>query len=94
MNPVALYFVSGESLYAGVAILMLAIVVSPFLKQQWMLRLRSAVAWLALALIIMACAPFAWIVDATFLALFATWFILSKKRSPVRLWLQCESERE
>jgi lysophospholipase L1-like esterase len=81
MNPLALYFASGESLYAGVAILMLVIVVSPFLKHQWMLRLRSVVAWLALALIVMACPPFSWIIDAIFLALFATWFILSKNRT-------------
>jgi len=80
MNPVALYFASGESLYAGVAILMLAIVVSPFLKRQMMLRLRSVVAWLALVLTVMACPPFSWIIDAIFLALFATWFILSKNR--------------
>jgi lysophospholipase L1-like esterase len=82
MNPVALYFASGESLYAGVAILMLTIVGSPFLERQWMLQLQSVVAWLALALIVMACPPFAWIVDAIFLSLFATWFILSKKRTP------------
>jgi acyl-CoA thioesterase I len=81
MNPVALYFASGESLYAGVAILMLTIVVSPLLERQWLLRLRSVVAWLAVALIVTACVPFAWIVDASFLGLFATWFILSKNRT-------------
>jgi acyl-CoA thioesterase I len=81
MNPVALYFASGESLYAGVAILMLAIVLSPLLERQWMLQLQSVVAWLALALVVMACPPFAWIVDAIFLSLFATWFILSKNRT-------------
>jgi acyl-CoA thioesterase I len=81
MNPLALYFASGESLYAGAAILMLAIVVSALAKRQWMLRLESVVALLALALIVMACPPFAWIVDAIFLSLFATWFILSKKRT-------------
>jgi len=81
MSPVALYFASGESFYAGVAILMFAIVVSPFLKRRWMLQLRSLVAWLALALIVMACPPFAWVIDALFLTLFGAWLILSKKRS-------------
>jgi len=34
MNPVALYFASGESLYLGVGLLVLAIFLSPFLKRR------------------------------------------------------------
>lgn len=78
MNPVALYFASGESLYAGSSALMLAIVLSPLLGRPWMLRLRNLVAWLGLALIVMACSPFAWIVYVILLGLFASWFVLSQ----------------
>ena len=52
MNPVGLYFASGESLYAGVPVLILAIVAPPFLKFPWMLRLQNPAVWLALALLV------------------------------------------
>jgi hypothetical protein len=50
MNPVGLYFASGDSLYVGAALLMLAITVSPYVKRRWLLRLRNLAAWLALAM--------------------------------------------
>jgi acyl-CoA thioesterase I len=78
MNPVALYFASGESLYAGSSALMLAIVLSPLLRRPWMLRLRNLGAWLGLSLIAMACPPFSCIVYVMLLGLFASWFVLSQ----------------
>jgi len=75
MNPIFLYFASGESLYPGAAILMLAILISPCLQQRWLLRLRNVAAWLALIMIIMACPPFPWTVDVVFGATFLLWYV-------------------
>ena len=79
MNPVALYFASGESFYLGVALLVMMVAMSPFLQQQWLLRLRNGVAWLSLAMIVMACPPFAWVIDVIFLGSFALWFITANR---------------
>jgi acyl-CoA thioesterase I len=77
MNPAFLYFASGESLYAGAGLILLAIAVSRYIAQGWLLRLRNLAAWLGLALMVMACPPFSWIVDAIFLAAFVLWLALS-----------------
>lgn len=77
MNPVVLYFVSGESLYAGSGLILLAIAVSKYIEQSWLLRLRNLAAWLGLALMVMARPPFSWTVDAIFLAAFALWLAVS-----------------
>jgi acyl-CoA thioesterase-1 len=86
MSPVALYFASGESFYSGVALLVLTVAVSPFLQQHWLLRVRNGVAWLSLAMMVMACAPFAWVVDVIFLVAFAVWFIATNYRRPEPMW--------
>jgi len=51
MNPTALYFASGESLYLGAALLLLVMVASPLVKRTWLLRLRNVVARLAYSII-------------------------------------------
>jgi lysophospholipase L1-like esterase len=81
MNSVALYFASGESLYLGAALLLLLIAVSPFMKSPWMLRLRNLGAWLALAMVVMACPPFALVVDLIFLTALVLWFIAWNRSS-------------
>jgi lysophospholipase L1-like esterase len=81
MSRVALYFASGESLYLGAALLLLVVVAPIFLKQTWMLRVRNVVAWVALAFMVMACPPFAIVVDVIFLAVFVIWFITSNQSS-------------
>ena len=81
MNPIALYFASGESFYLGAALLLLVIAVSPFTKRPWLLRLRNVGTWLALAMVVMACPPFALIVDLIFLAALVLWFIASNRSS-------------
>jgi acyl-CoA thioesterase-1 len=75
MNPVVLYFASGESLYPGAAILLIVIAISPLLRSLWLVRLRNISAWFALIMIVMACPPFPWIVDAAFLATFLLWHV-------------------
>ena len=79
MNPVVLYFASGDSLYAGAGLLILAVVISRYLKQRRWLRLRNLAAWLGLALMVMACPPFSWIVDAIFIAAFVLWLIAANQ---------------
>jgi acyl-CoA thioesterase-1 len=86
MNPVLLYFTSGESLYCGALLLLLIVAISLFLAHRWLLRFRNLVTWLALTMIVMACPPFPWFVDTTFLAAFLLWFIASNRlASPQKL---------
>lgn len=77
-----MYFASGESLYLGSGLLLLAVILSAFQKHSWWLRARNSLAWLALALMIMASPPLSPIVSLMFLALFASWFITSNQASP------------
>jgi acyl-CoA thioesterase I len=79
MNPVVLYFASGESFYAGVSLLLLAVALSRYLKRSWWLRLRNLAAWLGLALMVMACPPFSWTVDAISFAAFVLWFAVANQ---------------
>jgi len=81
MSRVALYFASGESLYLGAAVLLLVVVAPTFLKRTWMSRVRNVLAWVALAFMVMACSPFALVVDLMFLAVFVLWFITSNQSS-------------
>lgn len=81
MSRIALYFASGESLYLGAALLLLAVVAPVLLKRTWMLRIRNVVAWVALVFMVMACPPFALVVDVIFLAVFELWFITSNQPS-------------
>lgn len=77
MNPVVLFFASGDSLYFGAALLLLIVATSPYLSGRWVLGCRNIAAWVALATIVMACPPFPWVVDAIFLGVFALWFVES-----------------
>jgi acyl-CoA thioesterase I len=79
MNPVVLYFASGDSLYAGAVLLLLAVVISRYLKERQWLRLRNLAAWLGLALMVMACPPFSWTVDVIFLASFVLWIVVANQ---------------
>jgi hypothetical protein len=81
MSQVALYFASGESPCLGAALLLLVVVAPTFLKRTWMSRVRNVLAWVALAFMVMACPPFALVVDVIFLAVFELWFITSNQPS-------------
>ncbi|MBZ5599877.1 MAG: hypothetical protein LAN83_16315 [Acidobacteriia bacterium] len=82
MNPVALYFASGDSLYPGAAMLLLAIGMSPYAKRGSVVRVRNLAAWLALALIVMASPPFPWVLDAIFFSAFVMWFVAANRAAP------------
>lgn len=72
MNPAALYLVSGDSLYPGAALLLVAIV-WPWSPIRRLLILRSLTTWLGIALIVMACPPISsWILIVFFVA-FLLW---------------------
>jgi acyl-CoA thioesterase I len=86
MNPIALYFASGESLCLGAVLLLRMMAILPFLRSRWRLRSRNLAAWLALAMIVMACPPFVWVVDAIFLAVFALWLIASNQAASGQTW--------
>jgi acyl-CoA thioesterase-1 len=88
MNPVGLYLASGDSLYLGAALLLLAIISSRYLEHRWQLRLRNLVTWLALATIVMACPPFSWVVDTIFLTVFTLWFLASNRNAPGQTWVR------
>jgi acyl-CoA thioesterase I len=77
MSRIALYFASGESLYLGTALLLLAVVAPTFLKRSRILRLRNVLAWVALVFMTMACPPFTLAVDVIFFGVFVLWFITS-----------------
>lgn len=81
MNPILLYFASGESLYIGALVLLVVVVISPRLKRNWALRIRNVTAWLAIVMIVMACPPFSWVIDGIFLAAFALWCIGSTQET-------------
>src|SRR3954470_2980762 len=79
MNNVALYFASGESLYPGAALLLLAIAISPFLRTGWGTRARNIVCWLALCLMVIASVPLSPILAALFLLSFVVWMAVVNK---------------
>ena len=80
MNPVALYLASGDSLYAGAALILLAVVISRYLKQGCWRRFRNLAAWLGLVFMVMASPPFPWTVDGIFLAAFVLWLAVANQR--------------
>jgi len=88
MNPIALYFASGESLYLGAILLLLMTGVSLFLKHNWLWCLRNVGAWLALVLIVMACPPFTLLIDLVFIAAFVLWFIAWNREASTRTWMR------
>lgn len=81
MDPTLLYFASGESLYGGACLLILMATISPLLSNGWALRARNVGACVALAMMVMACPPFSWVVDAFFGAVFLAWFVAYNRAS-------------
>jgi acyl-CoA thioesterase-1 len=83
-----LYFASGDSLYVGAALLLFVVLISSSLKPDWALRMRNITAWLALVMIVMACPPFSWFVDAIFLAGYVLWFWTSNVVAVRPTWVR------
>lgn len=72
MNPVLLYFLSGESLYAGAALLLITVALPPF-TSRWRI-FRNLAAWLALIMMVMAAPPFPLWSAVIFLIVFGLWY--------------------
>jgi len=83
MNPIVLYFASGESLYSGAALLLLLVALAPFTRNRWLARLHILGVWIGLALMVMACPPFPWWIDALFFIALAAWLFVSRPRVTV-----------
>jgi lysophospholipase L1-like esterase len=90
MSRIALYFASGESLYFGAALLLLALFAPINSKRVWMLRARNVVACVALVFMVMACPPFALVVDLIFLALFVLWLVTLNRASPSQVSMRMQ----
>jgi hypothetical protein len=86
MSPLVLYFASGESLYAGAVLLLFSIAISSFLKRGWQRLWRNIVAWLGLALMLMASPPISWAVYAGFVFAFMFWFISETRFTNSQFW--------
>jgi len=85
MNPVVLFFVSGDALYLGVGLLFVAVATS-YSKRKWLRRNRNLSAFAALAIMVMASPPFPYALDAIFLAVFALWFIAWNRSVLTQIW--------
>ena len=68
--------------------LVLAIVLSPLARGRWAILLRNLIAWLSIAMIVMACPPLPWVMDAVFLAAFAAWFCFANVNNLHSPWLK------
>ena len=75
MNPLVLYMASGESLYPGAGLLLVVIAATPWLAGRWLQLVRQVLVWSAVALMVMACAPFAWWLDSLFFAALIAWLV-------------------
>ena len=75
MSPVLLYFASGESLYSGAALLLLA-TLTGFLRESISLRrVRNVSAWLGLILVVMSATPLPWAGVVVFFLFFGLWYL-------------------
>ncbi|HVT82929.1 MAG TPA: GDSL-type esterase/lipase family protein [Phycisphaerae bacterium] len=75
MNPIALYLASGESLYAGTALMLVLIAWRPWVRNRWLRRGHALLVWVALAMVGMACAPVGWGWYAVLLVLVVLWWM-------------------
>jgi len=73
MSSALLFLASGDSLYVGAMLLILAII-WPSQESSRLTLLRTLTTWLGAALIVMAAPPFSFAVDAVFGIVFAAWF--------------------
>jgi acyl-CoA thioesterase I len=80
MSPAALYFASGESLYLGAGLILVAAV----MPRRWSL-LRSATGWLGLILMVAACPPTTWVTYAILGGTFLLWLFTSGDARPHRI---------
>ena len=86
MNPAALFFASGDSLYPGALLLGLAVIAGPSPQSRGLRLLHSLAMWLGLALIVMGCPPVSGWMAAAFLVVFSLWLIAKGRVRPDSPW--------
>ena len=74
MNPIALWLASGESLYLGVGVLILVVGWSWWVRRRWVAWVRNFLAWVGLAMVVLACVPMAWWGYGVLAGVFGVWF--------------------
>ena len=85
MSPVALFFASGESLYPGTALLLIA-VATRISRRSLIVWLGRISTWVGIAFMIMACPPFSWGIDVFFGVLFLAWLLSGSPRGATSGW--------
>jgi lysophospholipase L1-like esterase len=78
MNPAALFFAGGDSLYPGILLLILAVAATPLRPRRWLRTIRNLALWLGLAMAIMASPPVDWRVEVIFAVIFLSWSFAGK----------------
>lgn len=78
MSSALLFLASGDSLYVGAMLLILAII-GPS-QESSLTPLSILAAWLGVALVVMAAPPFSWTVDALFAFVFLAWFFTRRTK--------------
>lgn len=86
MNPVVLYFASGESFYLGTALLLVLAASSILPVLHFSIRIRRIGVWVALVLMVMASPPFSVTTDVIFGSVFVLWTIASNRTESGRNW--------
>jgi acyl-CoA thioesterase-1 len=76
VNPVLLYFISGESLYSGAALLLVVLALSLFFTNKFA-RFRNLATWVAVIMMVMAAPPVSLAAITIFLVFFAIWYFVS-----------------
>jgi lysophospholipase L1-like esterase len=88
--PLFLYFASGESLYLGVGLLIMAIVMSSFRKPYWLPYARILATWIGVAMIVMASPPLSRNVVIFLVIIFFIWLVTSAK-SRATSWISLQT---
>jgi len=86
MNPLALFFASGESLYPGAGLLILGIMADPYLSRGRVALASAAATWVGLAMVVMASPPVSGWIVAGFSAAFLLWIMSSLREDAEMLW--------
>jgi lysophospholipase L1-like esterase len=87
MNPAALYLASGDSLYPG-AVLLLAAVAWKSLSARGPRLLQSLMAWLGLAMVVIASPPISGWAAATFVVAFLVWLNTANQFGVGSRWMR------
>jgi lysophospholipase L1-like esterase len=80
VDPVLLFFASGESLYPGAVLLLASMLHSSVSLQPLVIWFRRLGLWIGLAFVIMASPPQPWCVDALLGFLFVAWLIAGTRK--------------